>query len=107
MSGFASHPRSNFFIPRIKGLAEEAVKRLDFARLVIYRPGLLRLEAGRNREESRFLEGIARFVSDYADLGNWWSISTANLAQVICNKSIDGDDSRLEVLDHAQIVALI
>ncbi len=83
MTGFASHPESRFFIPRIKGECENLVKELGFAQLVIYRPGLLRCQ----RSETRFLESVARFISNWIDSQrNWWSISTDDLARVMIDQ---------------------
>ncbi len=42
VSGLASSPSSRFFVPRVKGEAEEGVRRDGPKSLVIYRPGLLR-----------------------------------------------------------------
>ena len=42
VSGLASSPTSRFFVPRVKGEAEEGVRRDGPKSLVIYRPGLLR-----------------------------------------------------------------
>ena len=42
-------------------------------------PGLLKCD----REESRPLEFFARKVSNVIDKNNWWSVSTADLAQIM------------------------
>jgi hypothetical protein len=56
-----SHPQSIFFVPRVKGEAEKAIESVAFARLVIYRPGLLKCE----RKESRPMEAVARAISKW------------------------------------------
>jgi len=48
--------RARYSYPRVKGEIEEAVKRLNFRHLYIYRPSTLIAE----REESRWLESLSR-----------------------------------------------
>jgi uncharacterized protein YbjT (DUF2867 family) len=53
--------------PKMKGELEESVKKLDFERTVILRPGLI---LG-NREESRPVEAVARKLAGLVGmLGN-------------------------------------
>ena len=77
----------------------EAGGSRTFEKLVIYRPGLLRLPGGRwNRRRGggsethgrpRILETAARKVSELFDLSDWWSISMDDLAKAMVLKSID------------------
>ena len=102
MSGFMSHPDSLFFVPRVKGEAEEALKAIRFRHLSIYRPGLLRCD----RSESRPMEAAARWISNRADFGDWWSIPTADVASVMVASSLNDGNDGVTVLEHGQIVDL-
>ena len=131
VSGFASHPDSIFFVPRVKGQCESALMGLGFEVLVIYRPGLLRLEKqiikkinykftfnqvylrcqreeNRNGKSRRHMEKMARFISDWIDLGNWWSISTQNLAEFIVQKGLEleaeSGNNKTIIFEHNDIV---
>ena len=114
VTGFATNPNSIFYIPKIKGQSEEMVKDIYWPQrpqeaatsLTIYRPGLLRCE----RAESRLLESIARFISNYLDDGlNWWSITTKDLASVIANQALESypNETELKILEHRDIVKMI
>lgn len=105
VSGFASDSKSCFFIPKIKGQCEEAVGKIGFQKLVIYRPGLLRCI----RNERRPLETLARYISNILDSKyNVWSISTTDLATVMVLTSlIPSSSSALTILEHGHIVKCI
>ncbi len=93
-----------FFVPRVKGLAEEAVKAVGFESFVIYRPGLLRCD----RHESRPLEAIARTVSDVFDWNDWWSVHVDDLACVVLHKAFDANDQwPVTILEHSEIAKYI
>lgn len=79
VTGFMSNSGSNFFIPRVKGESEDLVAALQFTRLFIYRPGLLRC----SRSEYRPWEHLAQWLSSWMDFGNMWSISTKQLAEAL------------------------
>ncbi len=76
--------------------------QLNFRKLVIYRPGLLRC----NRRERRPMEKMARFLSNYLDFGDWWSISTDDLATVIRKTfaTETGSDKSIVIMEHREIV---
>ena len=99
MSGYASNPNSWFFIPRVKGECEEALKNLNFPKLTIYRPGLLRC----SRNESRPLEFAARCLSNTFDKFDFWSISTLDLATAIVKTE---QNQPILVLEHWQITRI-
>ena len=103
-----SHPESRFFISRIKGECEEALKTLGFHQLTIYRPGLLRCQ----RRENRFWENLARNFADFFDQNtNYFSIHTKDLARMIIKQSLQipkGDGgANLLILEHSDIVKLL
>ena len=107
VTGYASNPDSSFFIPRIKGQCESQLEKLQFEKLFIYRPGLLRC----HRSESRPLEYIARVFSNVFDLKNWWSIKVEDLAEVMINVAKnhqnleDLSSKSVIVLEHQKIVS--
>ena len=92
-----------FFIPRIKGESEVKLKALEFEKLFIYRPGLLRC----HRSESRPLEFIARIFSNVFDVKNWWSIKVEDLANVMIKVSKNTENySSLNIFEHGEIVSM-
>ena len=83
----------SFLIPWISNNTD--IEKGVFERVFIYRPGLLRLSAGRSRRREksfRVFEWIARQFSDVFDLGDWWSISTDNLSRVMLAKCMSAAD---------------
>ena len=102
MTGFASNSSSWFYIPKIKGECEEALKKLNFNHLFIYRPGLLRC----SRTESRPLEYFARIISNYFDFFDFWSISTEDVAKVMVSIDENSQDFRgkVTIFEHRTIV---
>ena len=108
VTGYASHPDSYFFVPRIKGECEEFLKNLELSRLVIYRPGLLRCQ----RNETRMLESMARSISNWIDYQrNWWSISTDDLAAVMIHQFKKYfnqlEEPKVVILEHSEIVQVL
>ena len=107
MSGFASNSKSWFYIPKIKGQCENALIKMGFQTLFIYRPGLLRCI----RTENRPMEYIARCISNVIDYYNWWSISTQDLASVIVRVSLDpsvySNSKEETIFEHGDITNLI
>jgi len=60
LTSMGSNPNSFFLYPKTKGEAEEAIKKMDFERLTIWRPGFLQCD----RKESRFGENLYRYLFD-------------------------------------------
>jgi uncharacterized protein YbjT (DUF2867 family) len=61
VSSMGANPKSFFFYTRMKGELEEAVKKLNFKRLIIFRPSIL----DGNRSEKRVGERIALVFSRF------------------------------------------
>jgi uncharacterized protein YbjT (DUF2867 family) len=61
VSSMGASPRSAFFYSRMKGELEEAVKKLNFKKIIIFRPSILR----GNRAERRLGEKIALILSRF------------------------------------------
>jgi len=95
-----SNKDSWFLYPSTKGKVEEAVKELNFPRLSIYRPGLLKCE----REESRSGEGLIRWIANMIDSANSWSISTSMVAQAMVATSLIPLIPEVKVLEHSDVV---
>ena len=88
-----SNKDSWFLYPSTKGKVEEAVKEVEFPRLTVYRPGLLKCE----RQESRTGEGLT-------NKANTWSIPTSMVAQAMVATSLTPPTPGMEVLEHSDIV---
>jgi uncharacterized protein YbjT (DUF2867 family) len=58
VTSIGANSSAKSFYLKVKGKAEEAIKNIDFHSINIYRPSLL---LG-HREESRFLEGIGKYI---------------------------------------------
>ncbi len=41
------------------------------------------------RDDSRPLESLARWVSEAVDLGDWWSVSTVKVASVMLDVALE------------------
>ena len=65
----ANHKSKNFYL-RVKGELEEAIKKIDYEQINIYRPSLL---VG-TRSESRFLEQFGQKFSIIINLFLWGSL---------------------------------
>ena len=66
-----------------------------FEKIMIYRPGLLRLSRGmqmRRGNNFRLLEWMARQFCALFDWGDWLSISTDDLATVMVENGLDFED---------------
>ncbi|TRY71974.1 hypothetical protein TCAL_12666, partial [Tigriopus californicus] len=107
VTGFMSNSSSRFFIPRVKGESEDLVAALQFQRLVIYRPGLLRC----SRSEYRPWEHLAQWISSLVDFWNLWSISTDQLAEAMVEvvdmpaNCLKTDRKDCHILEHKDIHA--
>ena len=83
-----------------------------FEKIMIYRPGLLRLSRGRQRRRGnnfRVLEWMARQFCALFDWGDWLSISTDDLSTVMVANSLDLEDcldvdGGTAILEHSDIV---
>ncbi|XP_059087310.1 oxidoreductase HTATIP2-like isoform X2 [Tigriopus californicus] len=108
VTGFMSNSSSRFFIPRVKGESEDLVAALQFQRLVIYRPGLLRC----SRSEYRPWEHLAQWISSLVDFWNLWSISTDQLAEAMVEvvdmpaNCLKTDRKDCHILEHKDIVQI-
>ena len=87
VSSVGANPSSNNFYLKTKGEVEEAIKKIDFTVVNIYRPSLL---IG-SRHDSRFLEGIGQNFSNLINpfllgsLKKYRSIKVQTLAACIAN----------------------
>jgi len=61
VSSMGAKPRSSFFYPRIKGELEEAVTKLKFKKIAIFRPSILE----GNRKEKRAGEKIGLVITHF------------------------------------------
>jgi len=95
-----SNKDSWFLYPSTKGKVEEAVKELEFPRLTIYRPGLLKCD----RVEKRSGEEMIRWVANMIDKANSWSIPTSMVAQAMVATSLTPPTPGVEILEHSEVV---
>lgn len=77
---------SSFFLyPQIKGKVEDEIRRLQFPRLWIYRPGLLLTP---QRTNWRFLESVAQTVCRAIDAPSCCSVSVSVVAEAIVSNIV-------------------
>jgi len=95
-----SNKDSWFLYPGTKGKVEEAVRELEFPRLTIYRPSLLKCA----RQENRTGEGLIRWIAEMIDKANSWSIPTSMVAQAMVATSLTPPTPGVEVMEHSDVV---
>eukprot|EP00092_Neocalanus_flemingeri_P006801 GFUD01007344.1.p1 GENE.GFUD01007344.1~~GFUD01007344.1.p1 ORF type:complete len:236 (-),score=83.82 GFUD01007344.1:120-788(-) len=98
-----SNMDSWFLYPGTKGKVEEAVKQVEFPRLTIYRPGLLKCD----RQEGRTGEGLIRWIAEMTDKANSWSIPTSMVAQAMVATSLTPPIPGVEVMEHSSLVKVV
>jgi len=95
ISVFGATPGSSNAYSRMKGDLEEAVKKLDFAHLVILRPGLIIGSRNDSRPPEAFAQGIAKLLGGIS--GGWLKDGWAQDAAVIARAAVS---SGLKALDN-------
>jgi len=86
-----------------KGKAEDAIKELNFARLSLYRPGLLIAP----RENPTTLEKFSRVMARLFDKSSGSSIKTEDYARaIVFNATKKSTENNCETIEHADIVKL-
>ena len=84
----------NIFVVNI-AVCKYCLDTRGFEKIMIYRPGLLRLSGGRQRRRGnnfRVLEWLARQFCALFDWGDWLSISTDDLSTVMVANSLALED---------------
>jgi len=102
VSSNGSNKDSWFLYPKTKGQAEFDIEKLGFDRLSIYRPALLLCE----RQESRFLEKMARGFLGAIDFGSKMTVPTTTLAQAMMNNTFKLKEKSSEILENGDITWL-
>lgn len=104
----ASSASANFYLS-VKGAAEDGLRKIDFDRLDIMRPGLLRGD----RAEHRFGERLAILASPLTDalmhgpLRRYRSIDSATVARAVAKLAGDKTAPGVFVHENAEIQALV
>lgn len=65
VSSMGANPKSSVFYSRIKGELEEAVSRLSFRKLIIFRPSILDGDRKEKRSGEKIGLAISRFVTQF------------------------------------------
>lgn len=81
VSSIGANARSSFFYTRIKGQLEDAVSRLKFGKLVIFRPSILEGERDEKRAGEKFWITVVRmftvfFMTNYEPTPADWMASS-------------------------------
>ena len=82
VSAAGANGQSRFFYPRLKGQLEEALRALDFPRLLIFRPPLL-LRPNSDRPGERFAAGLLKFLNGLGLLRSQQPLAVADLARAL------------------------
>ncbi len=104
VSSAGANPQSLLPYPRIKGETEAALRRMQFQRLSIFRPGLLLGQ----REASRPAESLARWTNPLWDWTLPRSAASVKAHTVACAMLLDSlkDDQGEDIYDSQQIKVL-
>jgi len=97
-----SNKDSWFLYPQTKGQVEEAIGKLGFDRLSIYRPGLLLCD----RVEQRTTEKMLRWVASWFPGSNSWAISTKMVAEAMVKTSLTPITGAQTILEHSDIIKI-
>ena len=90
VSSMNASARSPFFYARMKGELEEAVQRLEFPRLMIFRPPSL-VRKGSNRKMERVGVRVIRFLNRLGLLRSMRPLSTDQLAKAMLRAAKECD----------------
>ena len=98
VSSTSASPQSKFFYSRIKGELEEAVKALDFKRVIILQPSVLTGD----RESKRMGEGIGAIIANglgriFPALKKYRSISGGMVAKALIHFSKISKEQKVKV----------
>ena len=99
-----SKANSWFLYPRTKGLLEEAVSKMDFKRVCVFRPGLLYYEG--QREKARFMEGVAITLTKGLGLSSYAGCSTIGVAKAMEMVSLMPVKEKVKFYENSQLVQL-
>ncbi|XP_052802830.1 oxidoreductase HTATIP2-like [Mya arenaria] len=104
MSTMGADHRGMALYTKTKGQVEEALKVMHFARLSIYRPGVLMV----NRQESRPMEAIARFllVPVAKVFPTAITIPVESVAQAMINNAVSDKGKSVETFENKDIHVL-
>lgn len=80
LSAYGASPKSRVFYSRLKGELEEAIKKLRFRQLIIFRPGLL-LRRNTNRVGERISTAILRILNTFNLAKKFRPLPTTLLAE--------------------------
>lgn len=101
MSTYGADHKSSQLYTGTKGLVEEALKTMHFDRLSIFRPAVLMV----NRQESRPLEALARFVLTPVSkiFPTAITIPVEYVAQAMINNVISTTDKKVETFENKEV----
>lgn len=106
MSSWGANAESNIFYSRMKGELEEAVRRLDFPKLIITRPPSL-VRRKTNRWNEKVTVTTLRVLNAIGILRNMRPMKTQEVAKVLIRTAKNQNvDSRILEPDEMRIVAL-
>lgn len=96
ISAMGANPKSSIFYNQVKGMTEEALKKIGFNQLVILRPSLLLGE----RTETRFAERLSGFFMTALNLlipDNYKAIEAEKVAECMLKMALNSTDQVLIV----------
>ncbi len=104
----ASHasPNSKFFYSKMKGQLEEAIKALQFPKLIILQPGPIQ-RPNSNRWAENVSVKIIKAFNKIGLLKTYTPIHTMDLAKVMLLVLLEDQDESLSIYDEKSIIAKI
>ncbi|MGN5954002.1 NAD(P)H-binding protein [Sphingobacterium lactis] len=104
LSANQAHPDARIFYSRMKGKLEEAIISLDFPKLIILRPGFI-ARPNTDRRMEKFSLSIIGLFNKMGLFRKFRPISTVDLADVILNSSLNGNERDVEIWESAKILS--
>jgi uncharacterized protein YbjT (DUF2867 family) len=83
VSALGAHPSSPFFYSRVKGEMEDALRRLGWPSLAIFRPSLIAGDRAEPRPLERFAEHVLRFAP-----AHWRPVTASSIAAAMVETAV-------------------
>jgi len=102
LSSAQADAKSRFYYTKMKGLLEEAVKALNFPKLIIVRPGPID-RPNTDRTAEKVAIKVLGFFNKYGLFKSYRPISTMLLAKVIMNSAFEDKEGILDIYNPKEI----
>lgn len=104
ISSIGANKNSFLFYPKIKGILEEKVKKLNFQKIQIFQPPSLIRQPELARKGEKYTIQFIKLINKFSLLKSLKPLSVKNLASKMIEESLKHKDSRIDIYKSIDII---